>query len=261
MNFTIHQASHIGDRKFNQDRVGYASAQDTLLLVLTDGMGGHLDGELAASLAMQTFVASFSAQDGINDPLVFLSDTMRCAHQKIQALPHVDIQHSPGTTCVAALIQDGRLYWGHAGDSRLYLFRNREVFVKTRDHSMVQMWLDCGVIDEEEARMHPNRNQITNCLGGVEEMFHIELAQPIEVKSGDVVFLCSDGLCGPFSDKDMVSAFVDGAVADNLDELIVQALAHTVGRADNATGLALRWGETEAAHDIKALTLHILEIH
>lgn len=260
MNFTIHQASHIGDRKFNQDRVGYASAQDALLLVLADGMGGHLHGEMAASLAMQTFVASFAAQDCISDPLVFLSDTMNCAHQQILALPHVDIQHSPGTTCVAALIQDGSLYWGHAGDSRLYLFRNGEVFVKTRDHSMVQMWLECGVIDEEEARTHPKRNQITNCLGGAEEMFHVELAQPIALQSGDVVFLCSDGLCGPFADKDMVSAFAEGSVVDNLDELIVQALAHAVGRADNATGLALRWGETEAAHDNKGVVSHVLEI-
>ena len=59
MNFSIHQASHIGNRKFNQDRVAYAYSNDALLLVLADGMGGHLHGELAASLTIETFVESF----------------------------------------------------------------------------------------------------------------------------------------------------------------------------------------------------------
>ncbi|MFA6971054.1 MAG: protein phosphatase 2C domain-containing protein [Gallionella sp.] len=261
MNFSIHQASHIGNRKYNQDRVAYAYSKDALLLVLADGMGGHLHGEVAAGLAMETFVESFSHHAHIDNPADFLSVTMLQAHRRIMDLPQKMDHFFPGTTCVAALIQDGKLYWGHAGDSRLYLLRNGKVLAKTLDHSMVQMWLECGVIDEEEARTHPRRNQITNCLGGSEDLFEIELGNPVVLQSGDVVLLCSDGLCGPFVDKELVAAFAGIAVDTELDKLIVRALALENGHADNATGIALRWGNGEVAHDTEVTVNHVLEIH
>lgn len=260
MNFSIHQASHIGNRKYNQDRVAYAYGQDVMLLVLADGMGGHLHGEVAATLAMDTFVESFSKRAVITDPLDFLSNTMRLAHQRIMALPQKESHSFPGTTCVAALIKDGTLYWGHAGDSRLYLLRNGAVTARTLDHSMVQMWVECGVINEEEARTHPRRNQITNCLGGIEDMFEIELAQPVALQSGDAVLLCSDGLCGPFVDKELAAAFTNGPVDAELDGLIVRALSLETGRADNATGLVLRWGHGEIQHDTMEVVSRILEV-
>ncbi|MDD4928935.1 MAG: protein phosphatase 2C domain-containing protein [Gallionella sp.] len=260
MNFSIHQASRIGDRKYNQDRVAYAYGKDTLLLVLADGMGGHLHGELAASLATETFINAFGLHAKIDDPHAFLTDTMRTAHMRIMSLPQ-NIEHaSPGTTCVAALIQNGTLYWGHAGDSRLYLLRNGAVLAKTRDHSMVQQWLEWGVIDEEEARTHPKRNQITNCLGGGEDLFEIELGNPVVLQTADVVLLCSDGLCGPFVDKDIVSAFTDGAVSSALDALIARALTLESGHADNSTGLAMRWGNYDTTHDTEEVVNRILDI-
>jgi serine/threonine protein phosphatase PrpC len=260
MNFSIHQASHIGNRKYNQDRVAFAYSKDALLLVLADGMGGHLHGEVAAGIAMETFVEAFGRHAHITDPLGFLSETMLAAHQRIMNLPQHKDHAFPGTTCVAALVQDGRLYWGYAGDSRLYLLRNGELLVKTRDHSMVQQWLDWGVIDEEEARNHPRRNQITNCLGGVEDMFEIQLGEPVALQSGDVLLLCSDGLCGPLLDKELFAAFSNSPVDKALDKLIVRALSLEKGKADNATGLALRWGNNEAAHDTTDIVSHILEI-
>lgn len=260
MNFSIHQASHIGNRKYNQDRVAFAYCGDDLLLVLADGMGGHFHGEVAAGLATDTFVGTFSSHPDINDPSAFLSDTMRAAHRRIMALPQKMDHSFPGTTCVAALIQDGWLYWGHAGDSRLYLIRDGAVFARTLDHSMVQMWLACGVIDEEEARAHPRRNQITNCLGGVEDMFEIELGNPVELQSGDVLLLCSDGLCGPLFDRDLIAAFTGSPVENALDGLIDRAVKLESGKADNATGIAMRWGNAEPAHDTDVPVSHILEI-
>ncbi|MDO9052552.1 MAG: protein phosphatase 2C domain-containing protein [Gallionella sp.] len=260
MKFSVHQASHIGNRKYNQDRVAYAYSKDALLLVLADGMGGHLHGEVAASMAMDTFVESFAQHAQITDPQAFLSDTMRRAHERIMDLPQHKDQSFPGTTCVAALIQDGKMYWGHAGDSRLYLLRKGAVLSKTLDHSMVQMWLELGVIDEDEARTHPRRNQITNCLGGVEDLFEIALGQSVALQSGDVVLLCSDGLCGPFVDKELVSAFVGNPVDAALDKLIVVALKRENGKSDNVTGLAMRWGNSESLHDTDAIISHILDI-
>src|SRR5574340_693890 len=202
MKFSIHQASHIGNRKYNQDRVAYAYSSDALLLVLADGMGGHLHGEVAADLIIGTFVESFGrdAQPRLADPNEFVLSTMRHAHERIMCFAYdQELGGFPGSTCVAALIQDGEVYWGHAGDSRLYLLRDGAVLARTRDHSMVQQWLEWGMITAEQARVHPQRNQITNCLGGVEDMFYMEPGEPVVLQSGDVLLLGSDGLWGPFT--------------------------------------------------------------
>jgi len=263
MNFSIHQASHIGNRKYNQDRAAYAYSSEALLLVLADGMGGHLHGEVAADLIIGTFVESFGrdAQPRIADPAGFVLGTMQHAHKRIIRLTHDDnLGGFPGSTCVVALVQDGRLHWGHAGDSRLYLLRGGTVLAKTRDHSMVQQWLEWGMITAEEARVHPQRNQITNCLGGVEDLFHMEAGEPVMLQSGDVLLLGSDGLWGPFTDQELAGAFAAKPVAEVLDGLIARALEREAGHSDNATGIAVRWGEAEATHDTVEPVCHILEI-
>ena len=109
MNFSIHQASHAGNRKYNQDRVAYSYSSEALLMVLADGMGGHQHGELAATMIIETFVRSFGqqAQARIADPGAFIQDTMSRAHERIMQFPHdQEAGGFPGSTCVAALIQD-----------------------------------------------------------------------------------------------------------------------------------------------------------
>lgn len=263
MNFSVHQASHIGNRKYNQDRVAYAYNNDALLLMVMDGMGGHLHGELAAGSAIETFVGSFArhAQPRIPDPQLFIADTMRDAHQRIMQFPGDPISGGlPGSTCVAALIQDGKLYCGHAGDSRLYLIRDGAVLARTSDHSLVYKWVELGKITDEEARVHPKRNQITNCLGGGVNMFHSELGKPVVMQFGDILLLGSDGLWGPFTDAELVEAFSMGPVDVVLEGLIVSALQREAGKSDNVTGLALRWAEDELAHDTTESVYHVLEI-
>jgi serine/threonine protein phosphatase PrpC len=263
MNFSIYQASHIGNRKYNQDRVAYAYSNDALLLVLADGMGGHLHGELAASLSVETFVESFGPQaNGLfAEPQLFLGSTMRRAHERITKIAHDSARGAfPGTTCVAALIQDGKMYWGHAGDSRLYLLRDGEVIARTSDHSVVNHWLECGIISAEEARVHPQRNQITNCLGGSEDLFYMEPGEPVELRSGDVVLLGSDGLWGPFTDRELVESFSILPLADAMGNLIVRAMEREGGRSDNITGVVMRWGSAEASHDTTEPVSCVLEI-
>ncbi len=262
MNFSVHQTSHIGNRKYNQDRVAYAYSGDKLLLVLADGMGGHLHGELAASLAIKTFIERFeqTAQHAISDPQAFLADAMRAAHQGIMQLPHEkELGGMPGTTCVAALLQGDQIYWGHAGDSRLYVLRDGAVLAKTSDHSMVQQWFDWGMISAEEMRTHPQRNQITNCLGGADDMFYMQPAEPAQLKSGDVMLLGSDGLWSPFTDEELASAFAAEAIEKVLDNLIIRALEREAGSSDNITGLAVRWGDAETAHATDKTVNCILE--
>lgn len=263
MNFSIHQASHIGNRRFNQDRVAYAYTSEALLLVLADGMGGHLHGELAAALAITVFIESFGrhAQPRVDDPGQFLMKTMRNVHERILRFPHdKDLGGFPGTTCVAVLIQDNTMYSGHAGDSRMYLLRDGKVLTRTSDHSVVQHWVESGQLTPDEARVHPQRNHITNCLGGVEDLFYMEQSVPIALKPGDTILLASDGLWGPFTDRELVEAFFALPVAEVLDKLLALALKREAGTSDNITGLAVRWGGSEIAHANAEPISHILEI-
>lgn len=262
MKFSAHQASHIGNRKYNQDRVAYAYSSDALLLVLADGMGGHQHGELAATLIIDTFIERFGrdAQPHVDHPERFIEDAMRHANERIMQVPHDrDAGGFPGSTCVAALIQDGLMYWGHAGDSRLYLLRDGKVFAKTKDHSMVFQWMEWGVISAEEARVHPQRNQITNCLGGQTDLFYMEPGEPVALQSGDMLLLGSDGLWGPFTDDEFVEAFSMGSVG-RLDDLVTRALERELGRSDNVTGIVVRLGDDEVPHDASEPVCHVLEI-
>lgn len=263
MNFSIHQASNIGNRRFNQDRAAYAYTKDALLLVLADGMGGHLNGEVAAGLTIDTFTESFGSQalPRIDDPQDFIATTMRHAHERIMSLEYKgDMGSFPGTTCVAVLVQDGVAYSGHAGDSRLYVLRDGAVVAKTRDHSIVQIWFDQGVLTAEQAHGHPQRNQITNCLGGIGDVFRVEHGAPIALQPGDVLLLGSDGLWWPFSDEELAGAFVSRPVREVLDGLIERALKRVSGHSDNVTGIAVRWGGAEEAHDTDEPVCRTLEI-
>ncbi len=251
----------IGNRKFNQDRVAYAYRKDALLLVLADGMGGHLHGELAASIAIETFVELFATHKSpkFDEPQTFITNTMRYAHRRIMDLPHDKDVGFPGTTCVVALIQDGKMYSAHAGDSRLYVLRDHAVISRTRDHSMVQQWMDWGVLSDEEARVHPRRNQITNCLGGIEELFYVETAPVIELQAGDILLLGSDGLWGPFEDAELAESFTTLPLEKSLDNLMVRAFEREGGHSDNITGLAVIWGEGEEQRVDAAIVNHPVE--
>lgn len=262
MKFAIYQSSRIGGRKYNQDRSAYAYSDRALLLVLADGMGGHLHGEIAAQMAVQVFVESFeqAALPRVPEPDAFLREVMQRAHKNIisYAREHM-LPGNPGTTCVAALVQDGQVCWAHAGDSRLYLLRGREVVSRTRDHSVVQQWADWGVIKPEEMRTHPDRNRITNCLGGVEDMFFVESAPAVPLQSGDVLLLCSDGLWGPLSDAEMAADLLGTPLPATLDHLISKALEREGARADNSTGVVARWGDAEIEHSVAAPVSEVLD--
>jgi PPM family protein phosphatase len=263
MNFAIYQASHQGGRKYNQDCVAYAYTDQALLMILADGMGGHSHGELAAQITIKTFMNAFSvaAKPQVHEPEEFLSSVMRKAHENIiEFAKDLKLLGSPGTTCVAALIQDGRVCWAHAGDSRVYLLRDNRVKAVTHDHSVVQQWADLGFITEEQMKTHPDRHRITNCLGGEGEMFFVESAPARDLQDGDVILLCSDGLWGPLSPTEISTLLKAKPLPGILDELMDVALYREGAHADNTTAVVARWGDTEQAHNGAETVFDVLEI-
>jgi serine/threonine protein phosphatase PrpC len=176
---------------------------------------------------------------------------MRKAHENIiEFAADQGLLGNPGTTCVAALIQDGKVCWAHAGDSRVYLLRDNKVKAVTHDHSVVQQWADLGFITEEQMKTHPDRHRITNCLGGEGEMFFVETEPARELHQGDVLLLCSDGLWGPMSPAEISKSLTGKQLQIALEQLMDVALYREGERADNTTAVVVRWGAAEEGHEV-----------
>lgn len=243
MRFSIFQDTDIGGRSINQDRMGYCFSRESLLMVLADGMGGHLRGEIAAQIAMQTVASMFQQQalPRLADPVAFIEQAFHASHRELHRYRDLHgMTECPRTTIVACVVQDGHAWWGHAGDSRLYLFRGGEVMFRTLDHSKVQSLVSLGLITEAEGEVHPERNKVLNCLGSP-FVPPIEIHAAFPMKAGDVVMLCSDGLWSGVSAEELVNEFRMEPVEQAVPRLIQSALAHNGPGADNTTVLAMKW--------------------
>ena len=243
MRFTIFQESRVGKRKTNQDRVAYSYTRDALLLVLADGMGGHLYGEVAAQISVQFIAQSFQqeARPKVTDPVLFLSRVLSNAHHAI--LDYAFDKHLadiPRTTIVACLIQEGVAHWAHAGDSRLYMIRKGRLVAQTRDHSRVQLMLDQGLLDAEAAAVHPGRNRIFSCLGGNHPP-QIEFSRGASLANGDVIAICSDGVWGPLEPETLVKSLADGRVMESVPKVMNEAELLGGHQCDNMTLIAMTW--------------------
>ncbi len=241
--FEILQESLIGGRKTNQDRVGYAYANDALLMVVADGMGGHQNGEIAAEITVRVLIERFNreARSGLSDPGHFLRFALEAAHVAIDIYTRKrNLPDYPRTTCVACVVLNKVAYWCHAGDSRLYLLRKGRVYKRTRDHSRVQRMIDAGLIREDQALTHPERNKIYSCLGG-EQLPTISLSEGTALNPGDILLLCSDGFWGMLTSADIESGFAEEPLKVTLPKLIEKSLAVGGGQGDNLSVVAVEW--------------------
>ena len=249
MKFSIFQESRRGGRKYNQDRMGYVFSRDALLLMVADGMGGHMNGEVAAQITVECLGRKFQreAKPTLSDPMKFLQEAVEDAHLAI--IRHTEekgLLETPRTTVVAAIVQNGTACWAHVGDSRVYLLRHGQAAAQTRDHSRVQQLVQQGLVREEAVAAHPDRNKIYNCIGAHIPP-QIELSPRHRLQTGDVLLLCSDGLWGPLPPRLLASGFLNDPLAKAVPALITQAESRAGKDADNITALAMTWDEVEAA--------------
>jgi protein phosphatase len=143
------------------------------------------------------------------------------------------------------VIQQGLATWAHAGDSRLYLIRGPRIAARTVDHSRVHHLVSSGLISDEDAKDHPERNRIYNCVGAYVAPT-VEISRPMALHSGDVVMLCSDGLWGSLQDRQIVDVFSDRTVMRAVPDLVSEALEAAGADADNCTAVAMAWAGAEA---------------
>ena len=243
MRFTIFQDSRQGDRSGNEDRVGYSYSRDVLLLAIADGMGGHMQGEVAAEIAVAEITRRFEqeARHKLRRPFDFLVSAIQSAHRAIvsHAVEH-NLLECPRTTCVACVVQGETAYWAHAGDSRLYVLREGALIATTQDHSRVQQLIDAGEITPEMAARHPDRNKIFSCLGGVVPP-HISLGHEVKLQVGDTVLLSTDGFWAQIPPAIIASMLRKQPITTLLPALLVEAQRRAQGESDNLSIVAMTW--------------------
>jgi serine/threonine protein phosphatase PrpC len=245
MKFSIYQESRQGPRKSNQDRVAYCYSRDALCMVIADGMGGHLHGEVAAQITTQFIAEAFqrSAQPRLADPTKFLLESITNAHHAIVDYANVrSLLETPRTTCVACIVQDGLAHWAHVGDSRLYLIRNGRIEAQTKDHSRVQILVDAGRVREEAVAAHPDRNKIFNCLGQMGPP-KVDLSRRTALRHGDVILMCTDGVWGPLTGRHICEELLRADVMQAVPKLIDMAEVRAGKDGDNASVVAMTWFE------------------
>jgi protein phosphatase len=204
------------------------------LFVVADGMGGHLNGELASSLAIENLNAyllpklqeQFAAPPTSEQIELLLAEAFELAQQAV-----LEKVTGGGSTLTAALVIDKTLHFAHVGDSRLYLVDYDGSFeVLSRDHSLVQRLVDLGQISESDAETHPQRNVLYRALGQTDG-FKVDQGSQL-LTSPRCLMLCSDGLWGVLEEKKIISVICsDKSLADRANHLC--DLANQAGGPDN----------------------------
>ncbi|GAB4279875.1 MAG: protein phosphatase 2C domain-containing protein [Coriobacteriia bacterium] len=234
-------------------RAAYAGATDTglarshnedaylvepPLFAVADGLGGHMAGEVASAIAIETLREEVRPDSDEED----LAEAVRRANARIaEAVSEGRGRFGMGTTLTAALVRGTDILVAHVGDSRAYLLGADGLKRVTRDHSLVGELVRKGTLTEEEARHHPNRSVITRALGSrpdVEPDTYRVSAGP-----GDRLLLCSDGLHGMIRDNEIEDILLRAPDAQAAVEALLSA-ALDAGGLDNVTVIVVEIGET-----------------
>ncbi len=198
----IYAQTHIGMvRKKNEDRyLVKEMSNDSILLMVADGMGGEALGDVAAEIVRGSLDGITPGLNNSESQLVnSIEDANRVILKKVAKNPDLE---GMGTTVTCVFVRQGVLHWAHVGDSRLYVISDNKMDQITTDQNMAQFLMEEGEITEEEARHHPSRNHLDQCVGCKD-------CKPdtgsLEVKKGDLLLLTTDGLNGELSIKTITS--------------------------------------------------------
>ena len=234
-----------GARDSNQDRVLAAVAERAALLIACDGMGGHAEGERAAEIGQKVLAERFwHTPQPLFDPLGFLHITLGLAHQRVvEAGLQLPLENRPRATCAICLVQDASAYWAHVGDSRIYHLRGGRVLERTRDHSHVELLVREGLIGADQLQTHPMRNFVESCLGGELMLPEMSINRRRELRAGDILMACTDGLWAHADDSLIASMLcAEGQpLRAQLQALSEHAVAAGGSGSDNTSAVALRF--------------------
>lgn len=235
-------------RQLNQDYIYHSETPVGNLpnvFIVADGMGGHNAGDYASRLAVETVVEEIGASFEKN-AVKILNNAIRRANEQLRKRAREDKALSGmGTTIVAATCIGRYLEVANVGDSRLYVISD-EIRQITEDHSLVEEMVRMGGLDKEAARNHPDKNIITRAVGARRDV-EVDFFN-VELQTGDLVLLCSDGLTNMVDDE-MICRILkgDGNLEDRVEELM--RTANQNGGKDNISVIVIELSADEVKHD------------
>jgi len=228
------------------------------LIAVADGMGGHAAGEVASRIAVQVLQSLTEPltsveidEDSVED---LLMHSLHSIDAEISEVTGEEVEkRGMGTTLTALLIRDKFISLLHVGDSRCYRLRGNTLEQLSNDHTVIQELLDQGAISQAEAAEHPQRSMLTQALRGDGDVTPV--LQMYEVKKGDRYLLCSDGLSGVLTEKEIKIGLKKSDKADAVKFLVDATYVN--GAPDNVTVLIADISESSttqpsllgAAHD------------
>ncbi len=242
-------------RASNED--SFALAPGHNLFIVADGMGGHAAGEVASRLAVESIERHISGSDPRKEPTYPASfrfphgqeatlppparrvlNAIRLANQEIvRSVRKNRSQRGMGTTVVIAYVHGSRAYIGSVGDSRAYLARGTTLTQLTSDHTFVNEQVRAGALSPSEARKHPARNILTRAVGSQEDVEPDVVDH--DLKPGDRLLLCSDGLTTMVDDPEILEAIRDHPSDPESACRALIDLANAHGGDDNVTAVLL----------------------
>ncbi|GAC1640155.1 MAG: hypothetical protein NVS4B12_01180 [Ktedonobacteraceae bacterium] len=240
----VAQLTDVGrKRPHNEDNMAYVIPKDPqvmtkkgALFIVADGMGGHAAGEVASEIAVDTVSYAYYQEDN-DDIAASLVHAIKRANTLIhQRAAENMLRSGMGTTCVAGVLRGGTAYIANVGDSRTYLVRNGLVRQISQDHSWVAEQVRAGLLTEDQARSHAQRNVITRCLGTQADV-EVDIFSE-ELEEGDSFILCSDGLSGFVSDDDLRAIVNQYVPQESVYHLVERANEN--GGPDNITAIVVR---------------------
>jgi serine/threonine protein phosphatase PrpC len=226
-------------RPQNEDSFCCISLGKWKLYVVADGMGGHDAGEVASRVAVETVCREIEEHlTQTMDPLKLVEHVVHQANNKVKK-EGASRGSNMGTTLSLALVADNTAYIANVGDSRVYWIENGSITQITQDHSLVAKLVAVGKMTKEEARNHPKSNLLYRTIG-TDQHIKVDTFQ-VELKKGDNLMLCTDGLWGEVSDENIHQVLYSGQDAQSASEELVR-MANAQGGKDNITAVVVKVG-------------------
>ncbi|MBT5032096.1 MAG: serine/threonine-protein phosphatase [Proteobacteria bacterium] len=250
MLYTVASQSYIGGRARNEDRVSVSSRNDAVLMVLAGGLGGHDGPDIASQGLIDAMTQSFerTPTENLADPVAFLQLAIKYAHSVIRhrAAKNKLPPHVPKTTCVACLIIDGIAWWAHAGDSRLYLYRDGRMAYRTEDHS-------------NDSTRDIESDTISRYVGGRSQP-DVTIGPKVRLEHNDMILLCSDGAWRNIESADVMKHIEPELPQNGLNKLLRALELRNQEPSDNLSAIALCWGvEYASKNNIREEQMDLLK--
>lgn len=237
MEYKVFGRSEIGKVRSNNEDAFFTTDKEGIFLV-ADGMGGHKAGEVASNLTRDVISTKLSQSDSADNMESLIRESFLAANEKVRTTASTNTdQQGMGCTCVLLMLREQNFFIAHVGDSRVYLFRQGELKQVTRDHSYVEELFIRGLINEEEKKGHPYRNQITRYIGCASKL-EIDITSG-PAWNGDVFLLCSDGLTEEVKDDKLQEIFSMSLEPEATANMLIEEALKNGGR-DNVSVVIVR---------------------